>query len=193
MLLQGGLGDQRPAFPRQILGQLHEAWDDGRLARSRAYGKAVGRAASAALEGRPRAERSVLRLARAPLALPFPTLGACPIPILDRLLAAPIVLPYWPSDTTLEVLRVGDVALAFAPFELCAATTLRAKERLRAAGYEDAAVVSLANDWLGYAPDGVPWPWTTSGAASFGGTALGYVVGERLVAIGERIGPDAGR
>jgi hypothetical protein len=131
----------------------------------------------------------VLRLARAPLNLPFPALGGCPIPVLDRLLAVPVVLPYWPPETTLVVLRVGDVALAFAPFELCAETSIRTKMRLRASGFRDAAVVSLANDWLGYAPDGIPWPWTTSGFTSFGGTGMGYVVGDRLGDEAERIRP----
>jgi hypothetical protein len=189
LVFQGGLGDQRPAFPPRIWDGFTESWpeDEPRPARSRAYGFAVGRAAADALEGRPRAEASVLRLAHAPFALPFPTLGACPIPILDRLLAIPVALPYWPDETRFVVLRVGDALIAFAPFELCATTSLRLKARLRAAGFEDAAVVSLANDWLGYAPDGIPWPWTTSGLTSFGGTGMGYVIGDRLAAMGEAI------
>lgn len=189
LVLQGGLGDQRPLFPAGVGRSSVPSWYSPRLARSRVYGDLVGQEGAAALREKPRTPRATLRLARAPLALPFPTLGACPIPVLDRLLAAPAVLPYWPAETELAVLRIGDVALAFAPFELCAATSLRLRARLRAAGYEEAGLVSLANDWLGYAPDVFPFPWTTSGATSFGGTALGYVVGERLSEMGERVGP----
>jgi len=84
-------------------------------------------------------------------------------------------------------LVIGDTSLSFAPFELCAASTLRAKRRLRAAGFADAACVSLADDWLGYAPDFLPLFWTTSGAASFGGAGIGYSVADRLVELGERL------
>jgi hypothetical protein len=190
LLLQGGLGNQKPRFPMTIFENLPPpTGTNGRLARSRAYGATVARAASEALVARPREAIVTLALARADFALPFPSVGACPFPILARVLAVPVALPYWPERTQVQALRIGDAVLAFAPFELVSDTTLRTKERLRAAGFADVAVVSLADGWLGYAPDGFPWPFTTSGAASFGGTGIGYVLGERLAELGETIAP----
>ncbi len=187
LLFQQGLGDQRPAFPPEVYADLGPLTSGGRAAKSHAYGRAVARAAIAALESRQPAETCSLRLAQAPYSLPPPTVGMCPIPLLDRAIALPVVLPYWPRTTHVSALRVGEVVLVFAPFELCASSSLRAKDELREAGFAHAAVVSIADDWLGYAPDLVPLPWTTSGAASFGGVGIGHSVASRLVELGERL------
>jgi hypothetical protein len=187
LLFQQGIGDQKCSFPPELFANFAPVYSEGKVAKSHAFGLGVARAATAALASSVPVSAPVLRLARATYELHPPSLGACPIPLLDRLLAVPVVLPYWPRQTTVSSLRIGDAAITFAPFELCAASTLRAKRRLRAAGFGDAAVVSLADDWLGYAPDFLPLFWTTSGAASFGGAGIGYSVADRLVELGERL------
>jgi hypothetical protein len=187
LLFQQGLGDQRPTFPPEVYANMGPITSSGRIAKSRAYGKTLANRVRRALGEAHWSAAAELRFERAPFDLPPPSLGACPIPLLDRAIAMPVVLPYWPHRTHVSALRIGDGVAVFAPFELCAASSLRAKRELRQAGFKEAAVASLADDWLGYAPDFLPLPWTTSGVASFGGTGMGYSVGERLVALGERL------
>ncbi len=187
LLFQQGLGDQRPAFPPEVYANMGPITSSGRVAKSRAYGKTLARRVRQALEEARWSASAELRFDQAPLDLPPPSLGACPIPLLDRAIAVPVVLPYWPRRTHVSALRIGDAVAVFAPFELCAASSLRAKRELRQAGFREVAVASLADDWLGYAPDFLPLPWATSGLASFGGTGMGYTVGERLVALGDRL------
>src|SRR5207245_10362413 len=84
LLFQQGIGEQRPHNTPEVLANIAQVSTNGRLAVSRAYGKTVALAARGALAGRPRSERATLRFARAPFELPPPTLGAIPLPLLDR-------------------------------------------------------------------------------------------------------------
>lgn len=187
LLFQQGVGDQRTHASPAVYQNVGAVISSGKVAISHAYGKTVALAAREVLAARPRSERSTLRFARAPFELPPPTLGACPLPFFDRVIGAAVALPYWPRKAELSAVRLGGVLLVFSPFEVVAPSSVRAKRRLRAEGFEEVAVVSLADGWLGYAPDFLPFPWTTSGAASFGGVGLGYALSERLAELGERL------
>jgi hypothetical protein len=194
LVFQGALGDQSASFPPTLWTGLPPAppegpKDPGRVLKSRRYGEEVAARAQAAIANAPRSDAVATRVVSVALALPPPTYGLVPIPILDRLAAWAIAGSDWPDRTRIVEARLGTLLLAFAPFELIGPTTRSAKHDLRKAGFRDVAIVSLANDWLGYAPDLIPWPWNTSGSASFGGVGMGHAIGDRIVEAGKRIAP----
>ena len=80
-----------------------------------------------------------------------------------------LVLAKWPEliDVRLQVMRLGDLALAATPCEIYGATRLAVKEK---SPFKHTAIVDLANGWTGYLipPDQMPlggfstWPQTAS-------------------------------
>ncbi|MFT3913109.1 MAG: hypothetical protein QM704_03170 [Anaeromyxobacteraceae bacterium] len=159
LFVQGALGDQSPDGP------------GGARPAAPAYGEAVSRAADVEV---PLGEAgAAVPLAFATVEVPLPGFEPGGIPGLLRPAARTFLGGHVPRRAAVTALRVGPVVLAGVPAEPVAA--VGAGWRARAGA--DVVLVSLVNDYVGYAETPEDW---AAGRGETKRTVLGPALAERL-------------
>jgi neutral ceramidase len=139
----GAVGDQRPRAPRA----------DTRLERAEKMGRLLADRVTAAPPLGPPQDRVLLSSTRISLPLPEPQLRIT----ATRRLPTWVGKWFFEKETQLQLVTVDRTVLIGVPGELGSEIALTWKEKARARG-NDALVVSLANDYIGYI---LPSPYYT--------------------------------
>jgi hypothetical protein len=159
LFLQGALGDQKAALP------------GAPRVEAAAYARAVSEAAAAEV---PWAAEEAAALGFARVEVTLPALGPGAVPSVLRPAVRNLFGGAVPATTTVSALRLGPALLVFVPAEPVASVAAAWRTR---PGLGGAAIVSLADDYLGYAE--APDRWE-AGEGEAVRTYLGPELADRL-------------